>query len=297
MGAWLILQKMIGAWNRLRMRFFYLIRQLVREKAYVKKPSVPICVYQMGRVGSTSVKYSLEEYYKSHFLEIPVFHGHFLNEFETLEKRAKKDLESTTNFMKDLVNVELAFSKVLYKIKKNDKVKIISLVRDPIARNVSTFFYALDEFIPNWEERRNKENLSVDVLQQIFLNKQNYALTAFHWFEEQMEPVFGIDVYASPFPMEKGYKVYSSPKADLLLLRLESLDDCAQEAFDEFLGIPDFKLSKVNTGESRKAGELYRLFKEKPLPREYVEWSYSFKLALHFYTKEEIELFIKRWTL
>ena len=252
-----------------------------------------ILVYQMGRVGSRSIVASLDHYYPSDH----VVHGHYLSSFEKLEKRVKADLADTTNFMSDLKMVDERVRKAMREMPQNQRLKIISLVRDPVARNVSTFFFALSEFVPGWEAMISNDMLTPDDLHAIFVSKRTYVLSAFNWFDEQIKPVFGIDVYSTPFPKEKGYKIHSASNVDLLLLRLENLDQCAKIAFREFLDIEDFELTKVNVGEERTAGDLYRLFKTKPLPQEYVQWTYQTKLARHFYTEAELDAFTKRWTM
>ncbi len=272
-----------------------IFRKIIQKSRVSDIKSVPIFIYQMGRVGSNSIKVSLEQTYRSLDIKPTILNGHFLNKFDLLEERVQKDLQNTANFMHDLIDVKKTFNDALEEIPENQKIKLISLVRDPVARNVSTFFFALDEFIPGWKQRIEKGTLTMNDIHKLFISKRTFVLTAFYWFEEQMEPVFDIDVYSKPFPKEKGYKIYSSPKADLLLMRLESLKHCATNAFHEFLDITNFKISKVNAGEDRKAGELYRLYKTQPLPSEYVEWSYSFKLARHFYTPLEIEAFVSKW--
>jgi hypothetical protein len=121
------------------------------------------------------------------------------------------------------------------------KVDIISLVRDPIARNVSTFFYALDEFVPDWEQRGQSQSLDAEQLHGIFVAKTSFVLSALNWFEEQLQPVFGIDVYATPFPTSRGYEI-SSDLANLLV-HVEDVDRCVVR----FLGIRVPDLS-VNVG-------------------------------------------------
>ncbi len=254
-----------------------------------------ILVYQMGRVGSKSIENFLRNYYPSSSRCL-VLHGHYLNEFAELEKRVKTDLVDISGFMTDLKNVNDVFRKAIADNPPGRKIKIISLVRDPVARNVSTFFYAIEQFIPDWEARYSNGLLSLDDLVAIFISKRSFVLTALHWFDEQMAPVFGIDVFADPFPREKGYMIYSAEKADLLLIRTENLNQCAPEAFRKFLGIENFEMLKMNTGEESKAGNLYRLFTKKSLPLEYVQWTYRFKLPRHFYTDAELDAFRRRWT-
>jgi hypothetical protein len=284
-----------GLWDRIKGRLF---NHTAPEKISITRSNIKantIIVYQMGRVGSNSIKESLEQAYRSRAANTKVLHGHYLNNFEELEKRAKTDLENPTNFIEGINSTARALRQSMMKMHEDQRLKLISLVRDPVARNVSTFCFALNGFLPGWEKKVAEHALTIDELHRIFLSKRAYVLTAFYWFEEQMEPVFDIDVYATPFPRERGYQIYSSSKADLLLLRLESLDHCAKEAFHEFLGLPDFKLSNINRGDDLKTGELYRLFKKKPLPYDYIEWTYSFRLARHFYTEEELRRFAATW--
>jgi hypothetical protein len=251
----------------------------------------PILVYQMGRVGSKSIQASLEQVFNNSQPPRPIYHAHWMNNFDVLEQRAKIDLVDPSKFGNGIKYARETFQQFL----NMPKLKIVSVVRDPVARNVSTFFYALDEFIPDWEDRRSKDSLTVDDLHNVFVTKRSFALSALNWFDEQMAPVFNIDVFAVPFPQEKGYKIYSSDNVDLLLLRFEDLSRCVQGAFREFLDIEHFELLKVNVGEERKAGSLYKLFTKKPLSPEYVQWTYSSKLARHFYTEAELKAFTRSW--
>lgn len=248
----------------------------------------PIFVFQMGRVGSKSLQSSLLTAYQALSMDIPVFHAHYMNNYEEIEARARHDLPDPSQFIRDL-QLAKELRKTLVENQASLRLKIICLVRDIIARNVSTFFYALPQFIPDWEKRLNSNSLTVDYLHEVYLSRNSYKLTALNWFDEQLQPEFNIDVYGTPFPKEVGYKIYSSPKADLLILRLESLNDCVEQAIKEFLGLRNFKLLKVNTGDERETGKLQRLFKRKPLPLEYVKSMYSTKIARHFYTDAELD--------
>jgi hypothetical protein len=255
----------------------------------------PIFVFQMGRVGSNSVEHSLRTAYRALSLDVPVYHAHYMSNYDMVEARAKQDLPDPTLFIRDL-QLARGLRKAILEDPAAPRLKVISLVRDIIARNVSTFYYALPEFIPDWERRLKDNSLTVDYLHEVFISKKSYELTALNWFEEQLKPVFDIDVYETPFPTELGYKIYSAPKADILVMRLESLSRCANRAIREFLGLQNFKLSNINTGEHRKTGELQRMFKTKPLPREYVNHMYGLKLSRHFYTDAELEAFRRYWT-
>ena len=175
--------------------------------------------------------------------------------------------------------------------------KIISLVREPVARNVSQFFHSLDEFIPDWEKRYATGNISMEDLQRTFLNIESIHVTPEYWFDTQLKPIFEIDVFANPFAIENGYKTYwSKPNTPLLVIRMEDLDRCAGDAMREFLALEQFEIIKTNMGYSKPYADLYRNFKTLPLPCEYVKKIYSSRYARHFYTKQEIERYTKEWT-
>jgi hypothetical protein len=122
-----------------------------------------------------------------------------------------------------------------------------------------------------------------------------YKHEATTWFERQMEPMWNIDIYFVPFDRERGFSIYSSHKADLLLIRLENLNECASQAFGEFLHFKNFQLVNKNIGEEKEYKELYREFKAYPLPIDFIEDMYDSRFTRYFYLEHEIVEFKKLW--
>jgi hypothetical protein len=177
------------------------------------------------------------------------------------------------------------------------KWSVISLTRDPVARNVSMFFQMLDIHFPGWKSKYKKGHLNLEELQYFLVHEFWSGNAPELWFDDQMNPVFHIDVYASSFPHDQGYKIYPGNKnVKLLLIRLEDLDHVARQAMAEFLQIKRFRLIKSNVGEKKEYSTLYREFKRMPLPKSYLEKMYSLKYTRHFYTEQEINKFYQRWT-
>ena len=254
----------------------------------------PIIVYQVGKVGSRTVLSSLQKAYQNLHLDVPIHHVHVLENLDELEQNIRK---SFANPVDNLAYIRKS-KELRKKIDSNPKQnwKLISLVREPVARNVGSFFQNLSEYIPDWKERYNSGNLSLDELQECFLNNQSIHIAADWWFDKQLKPLFGIDVFESVFPTNVGYKIYrASPRASLLLIRLEDLNACVGHAMFEFLRLDDFKLYNSNISDEKDYAELYQAFKEKPLPDEYLERMYSTRSARHFYSPDEREQFAKRW--
>lgn len=256
----------------------------------------PIYILQMGRVGSASVVTAITQAYQEIQSDTPVYHSHYISSYEKVTERARQDLENPNLALADIERIDrVVRENLLTQLKNNRPIKIISLVRDPVARNVSTFFFAFPQFVPDWKEKEAQNLLPANTLNTIFESKRQFIQTAFNWFDEQIKDTLELDVYAAPFDTARGWQVYKKGQVELLLLRMEDLHRTGEEALRKVLHLPHLKMVKVNTGEEREAYELYRRFLKHPISQEYLEMTYATKLARHFYTEAETEQFIQRW--
>lgn len=254
----------------------------------------PIMIYQMAKAGSRSVLFSLELCYRRHRLpNVHIHHVHNLAALDLHEERAKITADT------EEIQVIQQYKKLRQEFDQaqGQHWNVISLVRDPVARNVGSFFHNLGHYLPNWQARWKAGNLSMDEIVDAFLNDGEIHHTANVWFDVEFKSVLGIDVYAVPFQMRTGYQFYAEPpKVDLLLIRLEDLDRVADSVMEKFLGLRDFKLYPSNIGDEKDYAEIYRAFKTTPLPLSYVEKIYQTRFAHHFYTDEELGAFTRKWT-
>jgi len=249
----------------------------------------PVVVYQMGKVGSKSVEESL----RAHNLPVPICHSHLLNDLDRVEKHIRLSRANPGQTL-----VEVNHGRHLRKTLLGTsyiQCQVISLVRDPVARNISAFFENISEFIPDCYGKVAAGELEMEAIVSTFLDRYDHD-TPLRWFDFQMKPVFGIDVFASEFPKERGYAVYHGPNATLLLIKLEQLDRCASAAVWDFLGIEQFLLRTANAAEGKDYKRIYRSFIDTiTLPPEYLDRMYDSKLVQHFYTGDEIRGFRERW--
>jgi hypothetical protein len=237
----------------------------------------------------------LHQAYKRLGIDLPIHHIHVLQDLDEIEANLKQERKAPAD---TLAHVELC-RRLRQEIEAHPdwSWKIISPVREPVARNVGTFFHNLGEFVPDWRERHAAGKLSQAFLRRTFLEIESIHQAPELWFDAQLKPVFGIDVYASPFPHDSGYKTYwSKPRTPLLVIRLEDMDRVAAEAMHEFLALDGFEIVRSNVGEEKDYADLYRKFKALPLPRAYVEKMYASRYARHFYTPEELQRFFQQWT-
>ncbi len=250
----------------------------------------PILVYNMGKVGSRSIYETLADAE----IGVPLYHAHVLDNLDKMSDAIKKRFPNPVN---SLLVIEQG--KELRRLIDENHAQhwnIITPVRDPIARNVSRFFHSIEEVIPDIRRQLETGDISVDSLFDVYLKKWEHR-SAITWFDGQFKSVFNIDVYSKPFPIKKGYDILHEGRFSLLLIRLENLDSCAEQALHEFLGLAGLKLKRSNEAAEKWYKEIYRHFMSNvDLPNEYLDEMYNSQFSQHFYSPEEIESFRSKWT-
>lgn len=255
-------------------------------------------VYQPAKVGSSSVYDSLEK------CGISALHIH---EIPSVVNRVNKVM------LNDLYNIA----------KKKRPIRIITMVREPISRDISQFFQLLDAN-RLWYEN---EILSDDLVQTFYsfvenaygikcckksyygtdLTKGVLALSAivgkhkrygyeFDWFDYEIKEMFDVDIYEYPFDKSKGYSYIEENGVEILVITLEHLSAC-ENIIREKLGIDNFELISKNAANIKEYSELYQEFKKGvPLSKEYIDFYYNDNYAMnHFYSREEQNKFRKKW--
>ena len=252
----------------------------------------PVIIYQMGKVGSTSV-YNMVQ---TSNLKNPVFHIHYLS---------PEGIKNAEKFFRNLQSKKiphhLKLSKIIRrKIERttSSQIKIITLVRDPIIRDISDLFQNLASHHSELLDKNAKvENIDI----YAFLNEHfihydqttNYTCT---WFDNEFKNAFGIDIFTHPFNHQDRFCIIAYKNIDLLILRLEDLDSSFNKAVNQFLSKNlSFKKYYSNVGKNKKYAEIYSdILKNFALPRDLCEKIYSSKYARHFYSKDERLSFIQR---
>lgn len=260
-----------------------------------------IVIYQMGKVGSTTIWNSLE----SLNLGLPIYHVHTLKH-EHISRAIEKD---KNNFPKlRFVHLETIQSEYLRsQLDQKNIIKpwnVITLVRDPVAQLLSVFFQKLEVEIPLGLDYRKKIKAEGDtkVVQEVierfyagFVNNPKLH-HPFEWFNLELKENLKFDIFAAPAFSGRNYYIYNTELAKVLVLKLESLDDSYQSAFREFLGIQNFKLIQSNVGVQKRYKNLYKTFqKNVNLPISYLDKLYQTELVKHFYSESEVEQFYQRW--
>lgn len=226
----------------------------------------------------------------------------------------------------EYVRISPCYDRIFCELKqfiKGKKIKIVTAVRDPIAQNISFFFQSNTRFcdIPEyWKDGGDVQTLWDAWVSHILGNtfqlcgsteeKGNHIVFEYmdyvdkllhnmiaiqNFFEENFEKYNGIDVYKYPFDKLRGYSIIHDGNTEIFIYQLEKLNDIKDD-LGKFLGIEDFQLINDNVGVEKWYASAYRqALKELKLSREYFEYCYSSRLARHFYNKENINEFKRRW--
>ncbi len=272
---------MLNAGN-LRKKLFKLGYRLRHYPRILLPNTVPIVVYTMAKVASSSVRVSLYRHNIG-----PVFWAHQMLPANVEEMRVRRQERNLRPFFRP-------FPSYLYKnyVQKDQPMRFVTLVRDPVARNLSIFFQAYEYHAgANYKD----SELSVDELIDRFFDGLLHELPL-EWFDKEFKATTGIDVYSYPFDHEKGYTIIKEGRFDLLILKVETSDEAKASGLGEFFEIPDFTLYHHNIGDNKEYADTYKKFKNRlELPTEYINHMYQSKYIQHFYTEAEQTDFRKHW--
>lgn len=249
-----------------------------------------ILIYQMGKVGSSSIEASLAK------RNIPNWHIHTFDDNEEFQiYKNKKDVACFFDWY-----TRMAYKKTLGHrrrlLQKREHLKIISLIRDPVATVTSRLFQDLHiHFIAG------KKNLAVhgDIdatlahITQAFETQMRWDYFT-HWFEREIKRHFNMDVLAHVKDPSQPHWHIQNGGREMLLMKCEAIDHSA-DALRIFLDLPDFTLEASNEAKNKWYSLLYQKFKAH-YPFERLFHLYETPLYRTLYSESEIEKFKEKWS-
>ena len=179
--------------------------------------------------------------------------------------------------------------------------KVIALVRDPVAREISEFFHHLPERQPELLAAALSERTIERAVSLVLAGLSGYpdgtSRFAAEWFERELAGTFGINVRSYPFYKSQGYVRIQHPRADLLILRLEDMDRCFNPVIPSFLGMDGpIEMQPDNIGSEKPYAAIYRAVLERlSVPKAVSARICRTPWVRHFYSLSERDAFIERW--
>lgn len=262
---------------------------------YQSRPQkTPVIVFQMGKVGSKTILASLE----NANLPYSIYHVHFLSQEGMRFAQDFFDQHHVQTPRHLLLSRRL--SQRIATDHSQTTWQVITGTREPIQRHISDFFENVEYY---WPELITAQGM-VDADQALykihdqllmFSEQTDYACT---WFSREIKPVFGIDIYSTPYNIEQGYTILHQGNVNLLVIRLEDLNRSFTPAIKEFFHLEnDIPMVKANIGAEKKYHQAYQYVVQNiRIPRAVCETIYASRYARHFYTPEERQRLIARWS-
>ena len=260
--------------------------------AFRNPDNPPVLIYQMGKVGSMTVYNALE----NSSVKNAILHIHFLS--PDLQTHRNTFKQSNVYPLPHHIYLGEAIQREIRRLKK-PRIKIISLLRDPIAFVLSDIFQN-----PHFtkESVGTKSGLidpqkALKYLEQELRISDTFAYV-YEWFDREIKHMFDIDVLSDPFAKDSGVQVYYKNKVKLLLIRLENLTEKGPKAIQSFLDLDNPLLLKArNERADLNNSDAYKEVKNKIcLNRTLCEEIYSSKFVQHFYDQPMIDSFIAKWS-
>ncbi len=224
----------------------------------------PLLSFQMGKVGSQTIKYTLEADYH-------VIHMHTREEMIATLPRVRRA--------------------------KRKKLEIITATRDPVGREISVYFQNM--LAPGYpfgvKSREDAMRIGADGLLERFHQRwQSGAIDTNVWFDRHFKTATGVDVYQHPFNVKRGWDIIEEHDYRILIVRFEDLNRNYLEAVNAFVkkanrSLSYSKMVNANVSDDKWYGGLLKEFKSKvSFSRKALDETYDSKYCNHFYMPEEI---------
>lgn len=269
------------SWSRLSLRVA--LRNVDRQ--------TPIIVYQMGKVGSSTVVSTLENLN----LPNPVLHVHTLVA-DRLIAAKERQRASSRPFLDD----HLIASSILVSRLSKDRFpcRIITLTREPISRAISFAFEDWHKKLPSAHRGNgNLDSAAMKAAVEVLLSNGGHHADPSQWFDDEVKSVFGLDVFAQPYDDQRGYATIRADDVSLLILRMEDLNRSLPGALADFLGLDAGKIamSRANESDSKWYSDCSNEVRQKfRLPKARLDSILSSRYIRHFYAND-VDRLRARW--
>jgi len=163
-------------------------------------------------------------------------------------------------------------------------IRVVSLVRDPVAFNISNFTYFGRAYWLRTHWRSARWMPEEELARRFFATFTHDASSV--WWQREYAPTMGFNPLAEPFDTELGWKQRISGRFNTLILRTDLTDQAKSAALRTWLpGIDIVDVGRVNLNENQSPPELaQRLQSALTRNPEYVQRMLELPAARHFWS-------------
>ncbi|MEM7768254.1 MAG: putative capsular polysaccharide synthesis family protein [Pseudomonadota bacterium] len=236
-------------------------------------------VYTMGKVASSAISTAIRRTGRL------VHDIHTLND-ETLMREMRKAVDEN-RFPNPHFCVSMAWK--AREITIRQRAVYISLVRDPVARNISAYFQNLWRFVDKLD---GGDRAEVDAYVDDFINRYPHHFPV-NWYDREYKEFLDIDIYAGVFRTQNGYQL--SHHERVVIFRVDTPDEVKSRILTKVLGF-DVEVQRANEAAEKAYSDDYEAVRalvqlEAPL----LDQIYGSQFVRHFWDDDEIEAMRARW--
>jgi hypothetical protein len=239
------------------------------------RKKIDVVVYTMGKVGASTVSTSLRT---AGFACLDI---HFWAPERILASLKNSlddpDIEIIPEHIIDSILVRNALT-------RQGRLKIVSLIRNPIMRNISAVF-------------QNMPASAAGDFDRIMERLRAYSVrTPDHWFEADFIPTTGIDIFAAGFDRGADHYKFSNDAFDILLMKLEAPDARKADLLREFMNHP-VEVVRANVADRKWYFDVYKRIIDNPsiVRPTFVQECLELKYYRTFYTDEDARKLAERF--
>lgn len=173
-----------------------------------------------------------------------------------------------------------------YFLDNYDNLLIITVIRNPIDRNISAFWQNVDDMCPDWK------NLSTNEIINNFNQNYNHNHTD-QWIKEYFKTInINFDTFIFD-TKNKFNEIKDDNNNTILISRYEDIEFMINNVYDKYLNVSN---KKENISKDKIYAEKYSDFKKQyKLPKELIKLYQNHDTTKKFYSEEEINLFISKY--
>lgn len=284
-----------------------------------------ILVHQMAKVASQSWVQAVQPAAAAE--GVKPFHCHFMAPANRRRIAAAYDMPETSRTIANMVMPRnllrtgaAAWDGLSAARLRQERIRVVAGMRDPVARSVSLILFMADFYGHNSRPLGPHVAMSADYVADTLLETWRAVLerrepaTTFEWllwyltgafqtwFSEEFGAVHGVDLLAGAARPWGGTHRIDTAGLEILLYRAEDVAPSAPGHADllatasAFLGMPLGGFPSVNTSDTRRSRLLSAEVRDRfRLPGELVDAIYDAPIVRYFYRDNDIAAFKRRW--
>ncbi|CAH6924929.1 Capsular polysaccharide synthesis enzyme CpsH [Vibrio chagasii] len=221
-----------------------------------------VLVYQMGKVGSSSVYFSLKNDGEN------IYHIHSFNGLDIIDMYDDKTTVKRFYSLRKRIEHYIYIKIRLLFIRRNNNLKIITFIRPELSVLKSRYFQDLHFGVYKAYQShvifKNKRNFIDFIIDDFERSISDDYVSG--WFDREIKRNFGIDVMKTYYDSSVGFSITKGVNGrQCMLINMEHLDHLENE-IGEFLNKPGFKLVRENDSSEKWYSEFYSIFNDEYKP-------------------------------